>query len=188
MFLKLKDKEYRRLFIAGQIKTGLAFQIRALRNARSMTQKDLAELTSTKQTVISRIENKGAARLSIQTLLKLADAFDVALVVRFEPIDELIDWADRLSPKAMAPLPSEEILAALEAKTSKYAKQIWDTSELAPVQNFGIIRTQASIGPVQRTLPFDRPFLVYDSQTASASFVEEQPSLSAGYQTKTATR
>lgn len=114
MFQKLKNHEYRKLFIASQIKNGLSFQIRALRQARGMTQQELAELTGTKQSVISRIENKRADNLGIQTLLTIAQAFDVAVIVRFEPIDKLIDWADNLSPKAMAPEKSEKILAEIE--------------------------------------------------------------------------
>ncbi len=90
MFEKIKNLEYRRLFIAGQIKHGFSTQLRALRKERKMTQQDLAELAETTQTVISRIENNGAEKLSVQSLLKIANAFDVALVVRLEPIDKLI--------------------------------------------------------------------------------------------------
>jgi transcriptional regulator with XRE-family HTH domain len=124
MFQKIKDPEYRKLFIAGQIKHGFATQLRALRKARKMTQQELAELAETTQTVISRIENNGAAKLSVQSLLKIAYAFDVALIVRLDPIDRLIDWVDDLSPEVMTPKPSEEILEAIErgvfAKAAKY--------------------------------------------------------------------
>jgi transcriptional regulator with XRE-family HTH domain len=69
------------------------------------------------QTVISRIENGDAASLSIKTLLKLAAAFDVALVVRFEPIDKLVHWVDNLSPEAMSPKRATEVLAEMESET-----------------------------------------------------------------------
>ena len=116
MFRKIKDRDYRRRFIFGQIKTGIPFQLRTLRNAREMTQKDLGEAAKIPQTVVSRIENGTGENLSIKTLLKLADAFDVALVIRFEPIDKLVDWVDNLSPEAMSPEPSEKILAEAERK------------------------------------------------------------------------
>jgi len=116
---KLRDRKYRNLFIAGQIKTGIPFQIRALRAARgNMTQKELGERTRLPQTVVSRIENGCGSSLTIKTLQKLAEAFDVALVVRFEPIDKLADWVNSLSPEAMSPQPSAQILDEIERKTA----------------------------------------------------------------------
>jgi transcriptional regulator with XRE-family HTH domain len=99
LLAKLVDRKYRNLFIASQVNKGIPYQLRALRAARGMTQAELAERAGTKQTVISRIENKGAGNLSVKTLLKLAEAFDVALVVRFERIDRFIAWLDRFSPE-----------------------------------------------------------------------------------------
>lgn len=115
LLARLKDKKYRDTFIASQINRIIPFQIRALRAARdNMTQEELAERAETTQSVISRIQNKGAANLNIKSLLKLASAFDVALVVRFEPIDRFIDWVDDLSPEVMSPKPSEVVLAEIE--------------------------------------------------------------------------
>lgn len=112
---RLKDKRYRDLFIASQINKLIPYQIRALRAARNnMTQEELAERAETTQSVISRIQNRGASNLNIKSLLKLASAFDVALVVRFEPIDKFIDWVDDLSPEVMSPEPSELILSESE--------------------------------------------------------------------------
>lgn len=117
LLVRLKDKKYRDLFIASQINKIIPFQIRALRAARNnMTQAELAEKAETKQSVISRIQRNGAANLNIKSLLKLASAFDVALVVRFEPIDGFIDWVDELSPEVMAPRLSKEIIMEIERK------------------------------------------------------------------------
>jgi transcriptional regulator with XRE-family HTH domain len=114
MFQKIKDRIYRKAFIAGQIRKTIPVQIRMLRASRQMTQKDLAKAIRTTQTAISRME-KGKGNLSIKTLLKLAEAFDTALVVRFEPIDRLMEWASELSPETLAPLPSGVILENMEA-------------------------------------------------------------------------
>jgi transcriptional regulator with XRE-family HTH domain len=113
-FQKLKDRARRRRFIANQIKNGFAFQVRALRKDRAMTQQELAGAAKTTQTVISRIEKNGASNLNVKTLLKIADAFDVALVVRLVPIDQLISWVDGLSPSVMAPARSQQILTEME--------------------------------------------------------------------------
>src|SRR5215510_982255 len=110
---KLADRKYRNLFIASQVNKGIPYQLRALRATRGMTQTDLAERAGTTQTVISRIENTGAGNLSVKTLLKLAEAFDVALVVRFEPIDRFIAWLDKFSPDDISFETSEAILKSL---------------------------------------------------------------------------
>ena len=115
---KLKDKKYRDLFVASQINKLIPFQIRALRAARGMTQEELAEGAETTQSVISRIQNRGAANLNVKSLLKLASAFDVALTVRFEPIDRFIDWVDDLSPEVMSPKPSDALLEEIEREAA----------------------------------------------------------------------
>lgn len=114
---KLQNKEYRDLFVAGQIKTGVPFQIRAMRDRRGWTQAQLGQKADMPQTVISRIENLGESILSIKTLLRLASAFDVALIVRFAPFSELAYWVEGkpyevkgLSSATLAPLSYAEDL------------------------------------------------------------------------------
>jgi len=169
MFHKLKDKEYRKLFISGQIKNGLAFQIRALRQSQEMSQKDLAALTGTKQSVISRIENKVSSNLSINTLLNFANAFDVALVVRFEPINKLMDWAGNLSPEVMAPRKSDVILSELAQKSDKNLNIQRQQGTVA--RKLELVHQGQSSNPVQRTFTFEAPpHLVIDNtrgQTAT---------------------
>jgi transcriptional regulator with XRE-family HTH domain len=114
LFKELKDKEYRDLYVEALVDEGIPHQLRALRAARKFSQVELANLIDTKQAVISRIESKGAATLSIKTLLALASALDVALVVRFEPIDRVLTHMANLSPDDLAPKPSGKILASME--------------------------------------------------------------------------
>jgi len=59
-----------------------------------MEQRDVAALLGNPklQPMISRYENPDYGKYSVQTLLELADAFDVALVVHFAPFSELVDW------------------------------------------------------------------------------------------------
>lgn len=147
LFSKLKDKKYRNLFIAGEIKRTIPFQMRALRGARGMSQADLATAAETQQSVISRIENRGAANLSIKTLLKLAEVFDVALVVRFEPIDNLIDWVDRLSPDVMSPNTSEDVIRQLEERIDNKNKLISQAS--TPVALAAVDSTSTPSGSLQ---------------------------------------
>jgi transcriptional regulator with XRE-family HTH domain len=93
-----KSKEYRDAFVDSEISVGLPFQIRALREQRSWSQKDLAEATSMLQPRICAMEQAGYGNFTLNTLKKLASAFDVGLVVRFAPFGEIVNWADSFSP------------------------------------------------------------------------------------------
>src|SRR5438046_8135249 len=81
----LRGRKARSKFVASQISNGIAFQIRALRNRNRLSQPKLAELVGTTQNQIYRLEKPATAKPTISTLKKVAAAFDVALVVRFQP-------------------------------------------------------------------------------------------------------
>ena len=102
---EIKDPGYRRAFVEGHAKDTIAFQIRQLRKAREWEQRDLArQLGNPKlQPMISRYENPDYGRYSISTLLDLAGAFDVALVVRFAPFSELVEWDLTSTEKTLLP-------------------------------------------------------------------------------------
>jgi len=98
----LRDHEYRRA-LADDIGTGIAFQIRLLREDRGWTQGELAERTGKRQEAISQWENPNYGRYTLSTLKDLAGAFDVALLVRFAPFSEIIDWTVNLSAQRLTP-------------------------------------------------------------------------------------
>lgn len=98
---KLRNKEYRDGFIESHIRTGLAYQIRELREARGWSQTELALRSNKKQSVIARVENPDYGKFSLSTLLELASAFDVALLVRFVPFTELVERTQDLSPSGL---------------------------------------------------------------------------------------
>jgi len=95
---RLKNKEYRDAFVGSQISVGLPFQIRALREERGWKQSRLALEAGMLQPRISAMEKPGEAKFNLETLRRIASAFDVALVVRFVPFSELIDWSNKFNP------------------------------------------------------------------------------------------
>lgn len=97
---KLQNKEYRDSFVSSNIDVGVAFQIRALRKQRNYTQKKIAEISGMKQERISALENPSNTP-NISTLKKIANAFDVGLIVRFIPISELLEWQLNLSNESL---------------------------------------------------------------------------------------
>lgn len=106
--LGLEDSDYRRVFTAEHLNLGLAYQLRLLREDRGWTQEELARRTGKSQEMISRWEDPDYGSHSISTLKVFADAFDVALIVRFAPFSELTKWLTSLSIEQLVPKGFEE--------------------------------------------------------------------------------
>jgi transcriptional regulator with XRE-family HTH domain len=107
---ELRDPEYRRAFVAAHAGDSIAFQLKAMRLARDLEQRDIATKLGNPalQPMISRYENPDYGKYSINTLLELAHAFDVALIVHFAPFSELVDWDFRPVAERMTPAPFDE--------------------------------------------------------------------------------
>lgn len=71
---------------------GIAYQIRALREDRNLSQEKLAAMVEMNQNAISRLESPKRGRPTITTLKRIAEALDVALVVRFVPFSKVANW------------------------------------------------------------------------------------------------
>jgi transcriptional regulator with XRE-family HTH domain len=101
---KLRDPEYRKAFVASQINIGIPFQIRALMKSgvRNWRQEELARRTGMLQPRISAMLRPGKTKPNIETLRRIADAFDCGLMVRFVPFSELVRWSERFDPDAFA--------------------------------------------------------------------------------------
>jgi transcriptional regulator with XRE-family HTH domain len=101
----LKDKIHRRAFSDGGVQTDIAIQIRVNRDRRKWTQVKLAAKMNKSQGAISKLEDPEKQGLTLDTLKELSAAFDVALLVRFVPYSELLNWLDT---------PSEDKFYAVE--------------------------------------------------------------------------
>lgn len=87
-----RGPEARAKFVESHINKGLAYQLRAMREARGWSQEELAELVDMPQTAISRLESPDYGKPTITTLKRVAKVHDVALVVRFVPFSKLVNW------------------------------------------------------------------------------------------------
>src|SRR6266481_4333161 len=94
----MKDKAYRHGMVSAQIDIDLPLQLRALRKQRGWKQPELAERANMKQPRISAMEKPGAVSFTLETLRRMAEAFDVALIVRFAPFSELWRWSNNFDP------------------------------------------------------------------------------------------
>lgn len=104
----LRDREYRRTFVSERVRNSVALQIRALRKQRGdMTQAHLGEALGMAQTWVSRLENPEYGKMTVATLLRLADVFDVDLEIKFRPFSMTINTLSTQGPDYFA-VPSFE--------------------------------------------------------------------------------
>ena len=99
--LTMADKDFRHLYLAAHIKELLANQIRLTREQRGWTQAQLGERAGMAQERISLLEDADYKGMTLKTLRRLAEAFDSALIVRFAPFSELLEWVEQLGPEQL---------------------------------------------------------------------------------------
>lgn len=98
----LNRKPYRDAYVGEHVRTGISYQIRAMRDLRGWSQKKLAEVLKKPQSVVSRLEDPDYGKPSVQTLLEIASAFDVALIIQFVDFPEFMKRTRDTSPGALA--------------------------------------------------------------------------------------
>ena len=101
---RFHDKEYRHSYLDSFLDSLISGQIRGLRERAPLTQSQLADAIGTTQSAISRLERPDYSSWRLGTLKKLAQAFDVALSVKFVSFgDALDDVAQFDSTKLLRP-------------------------------------------------------------------------------------
>jgi|CXWL01.1.fsa_nt_gi transcriptional regulator with XRE-family HTH domain len=88
------DPEFRHGFVNSYQDSKLSAQIAAMRKGATLTQKQLGERLGVQQSWISALESGDYSQWSLPTLRSLAQAFDVALSVRFTTFSEVIARID----------------------------------------------------------------------------------------------
>src|SRR5262249_49338835 len=99
---RFRERRFRKQYLEGYLNTRIAAQIKALREARKLSQAQLAARVGTTQPGISALENVNYSSWSLRTLRKLARAFDVALVVKFESFGKALDDIESFNEESLA--------------------------------------------------------------------------------------
>lgn len=103
----LSDREYRDVYVFQCLSVSLALQLRALRDQRGWSQTDLARRANVGVATVSRLESFDLKRTTVNTLIRVAKAFDVALQVQFASWPEfLTSTSPDEAVRAIAPLPT----------------------------------------------------------------------------------
>jgi len=124
------SKRYRSAFARQQFKKLVPLQVQMLRKQRGWTQEELAERSGLTQGVISRAEDHQYGNLTVNTILTIAEGFDVAFVGRFVPFSELESWYLKLSQETThAPSFDEENEFAVEFYAREIARRPDQMSE-----------------------------------------------------------
>ncbi len=134
-------------FVESNLCKNLAFQIRALRDREGWSQEQLGEKVGMNQNAISRLESPFYGKATLTTLKRIASAFDVALIVRFVPYGQLIDWvtgttfvdggmsSDSLCPAGFSAEVHTSALGSVAEKVLSHTSQM----ELGSIQRSGRI-------------------------------------------------
>lgn len=99
---KFQEKPYRDAYVASHIRNNVAYQLRTIREQRGWTQEELAQKANKTQNTISRLEDPEYGKLTIKTLLEIASALDVALLIKFVPFSQFFGEISNLSPEALS--------------------------------------------------------------------------------------
>ena len=137
---KFRDRDYRAAYAENALDTYIATQLRVLREQRELTQGKLADLANMKQSRISTMEDVNYAGWSISTLKRLARAFDLSLMVKFESFGGLLREMDAFNRQALE-RPSFEDDPAFSAGTIEGTSHEDDSAE--PTSGRVVVRTHA---------------------------------------------
>ena len=96
---KLQDADFRARFEAADQAWDIALQLAVLRQARGLTQKQVAEMLGTKQQAIARLEDPAYTGHSLSMVRKYVEALGASLDVTIVPAEITSGYVAQRSPK-----------------------------------------------------------------------------------------
>lgn len=108
-----------------------------------MTQEELSKLMGTGQPRISAIERPGEL-LSVDTLVRLASAFGVGLIVKFVPFGEMLNWENRYSQDSFDATSIEKDTEFLEPKSIETTHRLPALDKSLAGYTWSVCRTSKS--------------------------------------------
>jgi len=92
-----QSKEFRDQYVESQLRQSIPFQVQALLKAHQMTQAEVAKAGGIDQASVSRAADPDYGKLSLTSIARIANGFDVAFLGVFVPFSQLEVWINGLS-------------------------------------------------------------------------------------------
>lgn len=93
----IESADFRASYLRAKLNINIPSQIHALRRRQDLTQVAFAEEAGMKQSRISAMERPGETKFNLETLIRVAAAFKVGLIVRFAPFSDVLRWENGFS-------------------------------------------------------------------------------------------
>ena len=100
----LQNRKFRQAYSWAQLRYTIAFQVVALREHHGWDRATLAKKIGVAESAIARLENANRDHYNVADLKKLADVFDLGLVLRFVSFSEIKSFAEYSAPQTLQPL------------------------------------------------------------------------------------
>jgi ribosome-binding protein aMBF1 (putative translation factor) len=94
---KWMDKEYRQAYMEATVGSNIPMQVHYIRKHRGLSRKQLAKMIGVSKKDIRKFEDNWWMLTDVNTLLKIANAFDCALMVKFVPYSKLAEDVRNMS-------------------------------------------------------------------------------------------
>jgi transcriptional regulator with XRE-family HTH domain len=88
--MDIQNNEDRHNYMIKRLRMDIAYQVRLIRLQRGLSQDQLAEKCHTEQPAIAVVENWNAPFPSVNTLKRIAEALDCALIVRLDNWNKVV--------------------------------------------------------------------------------------------------
>jgi transcriptional regulator with XRE-family HTH domain len=138
---EFRDKEYRHAYADESLNTYIATQIKVLREQRNLTQTQLADLAGMAQPRIAVLEDINYSSWSINTLRRLAEAFDLRLAVKFENFSSLVVELETLSRESLE-------RESFDDDTWFHKKEVLSAESSLLKSIYGDVRSPACVTPL----------------------------------------
>jgi transcriptional regulator with XRE-family HTH domain len=175
----LTSKAFRKLYVWEQLKRSIPFQVRTMRDERGWSQQRAGKELKKTQSLISRFESPAYGKLSLQTLVEIAEGFDVGLLIKFVPFSRLVKEYEDVSAKALSAksVTDKEEIAKLEAWAATGSSiDLLATIRRASAEQLRALDQPVSTSAVQHTLVFSSPELIIraDNSTSTQPVIQPQ--------------
>ncbi|MGE0813259.1 MAG: helix-turn-helix domain-containing protein [Vicinamibacterales bacterium] len=98
-----QSKEFRDQYVESHMRQSIPFQVQEMLKAHGMTQAQLAEAGGLNQASVSRAVDPDYGRMTLTSIARIANGFDVAFLGLFVPFSKLEEWTRSLPGQAVAP-------------------------------------------------------------------------------------